>query len=167
MSPTLRCLETSPRVEALAHRMPDVDFLFLLTVAVDPAVALLHDVGIPWNLDMDQVIAVILEVDSFRSGIGRQQDSDRRHVRMCLEGRLDRFALVGPHASMENHQPVAAVSVGGQNLMEPDMGGSILREKNHPLVVPAPAGLQMCVEPVEDGFRLRVHPVLVSSRPNP
>jgi len=59
----------------------------LLTMAVNAAVALLHDVRIPGNLDVDQVIAVVLEVYAFGGGIGGQQDADGRNVRRSLERR--------------------------------------------------------------------------------
>ena len=54
----------------------------LLAVAIDAAVALLHHVRVPGNLDVDQVVAVVLEVDAFRSGVGREQDANGRHIRV-------------------------------------------------------------------------------------
>ena len=48
-----------------SDRMPNRHPVMLLAMAVDTAIALLHHVRIPWNLDVDEVIAVILEVDAF------------------------------------------------------------------------------------------------------
>ena len=65
------------RGEAFPNRMPDEDGVFLLSMAVDTAVALLHDIRIPRNLDMDEVVTVVLEVDTFRGRVGREQDANR------------------------------------------------------------------------------------------
>ena len=56
--------------------MPDEDGVFLLSMTVYAAVALLHDIRIPRNLDMDEVITVVLEVDTFRGRVGREQDAN-------------------------------------------------------------------------------------------
>src|SRR3990167_9995660 len=49
--------------------MIDEDFLGLLAVPVNAAVPLLHAVGVPGDLVMDQPAAVVLEVDTFRGGV--------------------------------------------------------------------------------------------------
>ena len=126
------------RIESLAHRVPDEDFLLPLAVTVDPAVTLLHDVGIPRNFYMDQVVAMILKIDSFRSGVGRQQNPNRGYVRIRLKGRLDGFAFVGAHASVQDGETIPSVPVGRENLMEPDMGGAVFGEEDDSLFVPVP-----------------------------
>ena len=47
------------------HGMPNQNFVVFLAMPVDPAIALLHDVGIVGNLDVDQAIAVVLKIDAF------------------------------------------------------------------------------------------------------
>ena len=74
--------------------MPDEDGVFLLPMTVNAAVALFHDIWIPRNLNMDEVVAVVLQVNTFRGRVGREQNADRRDVWMCLERGFDRLALV-------------------------------------------------------------------------
>ena len=74
-SPTFAFALGGIAAEALADGMPNGRRLFL-PVAIDAAVALLHHVRIPRNLDVDEVVAVVLEVDALGGGIGREQDAD-------------------------------------------------------------------------------------------
>ena len=80
----LRC------VEAGADEVVDVHLIGLLPVAVHAAVALFHPVWVPRDFVVNQLRAVILQVDAFGGGIGREQDAHRRFLRVGLERRLDR-----------------------------------------------------------------------------
>ena len=63
-------------VVAGGHEVEDVDCPRLLAVAVDAAVALLHHVRVPGDLDVDELRAVVLEVDALAGGVGGEQDAD-------------------------------------------------------------------------------------------
>ena len=108
---------------------------------------------------MDEVVAMVLQVDAFRGRVGRQQDANRRDVGMRLEGGFDDFALVRWHAAVQVHQPIPAIAVGRENLLQPGVGGPVFGEQNHPLSVPASIRLQMAFEPVENGLGFRVDAV--------
>ena len=56
--------------------MPDQHFLLTLPVPVDTPVALLHHVGVVGNLQVDEPIAVVLQVDAFGRRVGSEQDAD-------------------------------------------------------------------------------------------
>src|ERR1700686_2912118 len=45
-----------------------------LAVPIDAAVALLHAVGVPGDLIVDEAMAVALEVDTFAGGVGGEED---------------------------------------------------------------------------------------------
>ncbi|MNC83909.1 hypothetical protein D3C75_1381430 [compost metagenome] len=50
---------------------------------------------------MDEAVTVVLQIDTFRGGIGREQYADGGILGGCLEGRLYRFALLLSEAAME------------------------------------------------------------------
>ena len=82
--------------EAVADEVVDVHLRMLLAVAVDAAVALLHPVWVPGDFVVNELPAVILQVDAFGGSIGREQNADRRFTRVGLECRLDAFAVLQP-----------------------------------------------------------------------
>ena len=138
-------------VVCAAYRMPDEHGVLLLAVPVDAAVALFHDVGIPRNLYVDEVVAVVLEVDPFRCSVGGKQDADGRHCRVGLKCCLDDLAFVGRNVTVEEGEPVAAVTVTRQNLLEPGVRRSVLREQDDALVVPLTIVVpEVRRDPVED-----------------
>ena len=49
--------------------------------------------------------AVVLQIDAFGCGIGGEQDAHGGFLRVGLEGRLDRFALIVGHAAVDHLQP--------------------------------------------------------------
>src|SRR5262249_31101038 len=73
---------------------------------VDPPVPLLHAVWVPRDLVVDELRAVVLEVETLRRGVGRQQDADGALVGRGLERRLDGFPALGIHAAVHRHHPV-------------------------------------------------------------
>ena len=52
----------------------------LLSVPVDTPVPLLHAVRVPRDFVVDEAGAEVLEVQTFRSGIGGEQDANRADV---------------------------------------------------------------------------------------
>ena len=137
--------------------MEDIDVLGFLPVPVHAAIALLHAVRVPGNLDMDQLGAMVLQVYTLGSGIGRQQDADGGFLGMGLERGLDRFALVVGHPAVDHHQaPLGGEAFPRQQVMQPLLGGAVFREEDDPLFVPLPARLQFALQPVDQGLRLAV-----------
>jgi hypothetical protein len=65
--------------------MEDIHFLGLLSVPVNATVALLQSIWVPWDLVMNEPMAVPLEIDPFARGIGRKQNAYRRLLRIELE----------------------------------------------------------------------------------
>lgn len=78
---------------ATIDRVPDQHFLLALAVAVDTPVTLLHHVGVVGNLQVDEPIAVVLQVDAFGGRVGGEQDAHGRILRRSLERRFDGFAF--------------------------------------------------------------------------
>ena len=54
------------------HGVPNDHLAGALTVAIDTTVALLHHVRVVGNFEMDHQVAVVLEIDALRCGVGRQ-----------------------------------------------------------------------------------------------
>jgi hypothetical protein len=72
-------------IEALTDKVMNVNFTGFLTVAIHPAVALLHAVGVPGNLVVNEAGAVILQVHAFGSSVCCQQDAHSRVSGVGLE----------------------------------------------------------------------------------
>ena len=144
-------------VEAVADEVMDMHLVRLLAVAIHPAVALLHAVGVPGNLEVDQLGTVVLQVDAFGGGIGGEQDADRGFLGVGLEGGLDRLALIVGHAAVDHLQPaVLGEAFAGQQVEQPFLGGAVFGEDDDALVVPLAAGAQGLLEPVDQGLGLAV-----------
>ena len=69
-------LPVGPFLVALADEVVDQNLVGLLAVTVHTTIPLLHAVGIPRNLVVDQPGAEVLEVETFRGGVGGQQDAN-------------------------------------------------------------------------------------------
>lgn len=145
--------------------VPDEDLGRLLAVPIDPTVALLHDVRIVGNFEMDHQATVVLEVDAFGGRIRRKQDADRRGLRIGLEGRLDGLTFVIVHAAIDEVQPVPAVAVGDENALQPVLCRAVFGEEDDTFVGPRPVLLQVSFEPVENGLGFRVRAMLGTLRP--
>ena len=113
---------------AAIDRVPDQHFLLTLAVAIDTPVALLHHIGVVGNLQMDEPVAVVLQVDAFGRRIGGEQDAHRRILRRGLECRLDGFALFLGEGAMQQTETLAAEAVAGEDLMHPLMRGAVFGE---------------------------------------
>ena len=86
------------------------DFVFGLELAVDPAVPLLHAAGIPRHVEVEEVPAMGLEVESLARGVGRDEDPDGMLLRVGVEGALDLLALgLGRRAVVDADSPSGAV----------------------------------------------------------
>ena len=126
-------------------------------MAVDAAVALLHDVGIPGDFDVDEVFAEVVEVDALGSGVGGEQDAHGGGwAGFRLEGVDDRVAFLPREGAVQDHQRVAAVAVVREDGPQPRERVHEFREENHAFGVGRAAGLEMVAQPLQDGAGLGV-----------
>ena len=75
---------------ARADEVVDEDLRGGLAVSVDPAVALVEARGREGDLDVDEPVAVALEVDALARGVGRQKDPHRAEPGGCWNSSLIR-----------------------------------------------------------------------------
>ena len=95
--------------------MIDVDLGVLLTVPIHATVSLLHPVRIPRNLVVNELPAVVLEIDALRGGVRRQQNPDGRFRRVGLKSGLDPLAILRSHAAVDGQQTIRAPQfLGGE-----------------------------------------------------
>ncbi|MNZ92630.1 hypothetical protein D3C78_1116600 [compost metagenome] len=97
--------------------MPNHHLFLTLAMAVDTTVALLHDVGVVRDFQVNKVVTVVLQVDTFGSGVGGQQDAYGGNVWSGLECRLHLFSIIVIHAAVQDHQAIATHVMSRQNLM--------------------------------------------------
>src|SRR5262249_32639980 len=129
--------------------MKYLNFLGLLTVAVYSAIALLHAVWVPGNLEVDEFGAVVLQINTLTGSICSEEDTDGGIFRACLKGGLDRLALIARHASVDEFKPVSfGKAVASEHVIEPLLGGSILREDDDPFVIPFSVWLEVLIQPI-------------------
>ena len=82
-------------------RVPYDDLTGALPMAVDTAVPLFHHVRVVGDFEVDHQVAVVLEIDALRRGIGRQQDSHRGFRGVGLESGLHGLAILRIHAAID------------------------------------------------------------------
>ena len=109
---------------------------------------------------------MVLEVDAFRCGVGGEQDTDRRDRRVGLERRLDSFAGVRVHPTVERQQSIASCKpFGREQALEPVLSRAVLGENDHSPVRPLPAGLDRRLEPANELYRLGIGPAHCRGNP--
>jgi hypothetical protein len=86
-----------------------------LQLAVDPAVALLELAGVPGNVEVDQMLAVVLQVHPLPGGIGGDQDPQRLFIGIGIELGLEPLAVVFTHATGEAGDAAIGVVLGKQD----------------------------------------------------
>src|SRR5690606_1296460 len=80
-------------VLAVRHEVMDQHFGGALAVAVDAAVPLFETNGREGNLDVDQPVAMFMQVDALRCGIGSEQNAHRRDLWVVEELLVDAVPL--------------------------------------------------------------------------
>lgn len=100
---TDRCMAFVTAVDGV----PDQHLFLALSVTVDTPVALLHHVGVVGDLQVDEAIAVVLQVDTFGGRIRGEQDADGGILGRCLEGCLDGLPLILSESSVEQTESFA------------------------------------------------------------
>ncbi len=131
------------------------DAIGRLTVAVNAPVALLHLVGVPRDLVVDEIAAVLLEVQALGGGVGAEQDAHGGLIGRRLKGLVDRLAVGHRHAAGHNIHPVgpAALLKEAAQVVE---RVEILRKDEEALAIPSVAIAQVLLDPVEQGLGLGV-----------
>ena len=66
------------RISLFIEKRKDSHFLFGLPKAVDTSVTLLHTIGIPRQIVVDNTVETCLEIDTFRKTVGTYKDVTRR-----------------------------------------------------------------------------------------
>jgi hypothetical protein len=135
-----------------------------LELAVDTAVALLHAGGVPGDVEVKEVGAVVLEVDALAGRVGGDEDAERRGARILVEGVLDLLAGVLVEAAVEGADAVLDVAQASEGLGELAeqviLGGRVLGEEEDAAVTPAlPFVEEVLPDPAEEELDPRVREV--------
>jgi hypothetical protein len=117
------------------------DLVARLKFAVNPAVPLFHAAGVRWDIKMEQITAVGLEVEAFAGGISRNQDAHGMLARLGIEGELDRLAFLGWGGAVKDGDPfvgpIGCFNRGLKLLMEVTLGVVVLGEDDDANLVPS------------------------------
>ena len=105
-----------------------VDLRIGLELPVDAAVALFEATGVPGQVEMEQVPAVGLKVETLPGCIGRNEDSERVLRRLFVERGLDGIAVIRASRPVEDGQAFARDLRTAHRCFElvPEVAGGIL-----------------------------------------
>ena len=146
--------------KARADEVINLHFVGFLAVAIHPPVALLHPIGIPGNFIMNQPAAIVLQVQTFRGGIGRQQNPHRRIFGISLKRCFNLLPVVVGHSAVNHQQPaMSGEALMRQQIVQPILSRPVLGEQDHPLAVPVPVRAQVHIQPADQGLRLAIRPL--------
>lgn len=112
-------------VLAFGHHVGDL-WLFFLSVAVDPSVALLKDHERPRDIEVDQTVGKIMKVDPFGGDIGGDKDTDRH---LFLAEDFHDFLLSGIGHTAVHFKDLIFGWIGWVGDLEPEVKGELLIEK--------------------------------------
>ena len=157
-----------PRVEALARghggEVEDRGGL-PLAVAVDTPHPLLQAGRIEGNVEVDQTVAIGLQVDTLAGGVGGHEDAHVLLGWIGVESRPDVLALIGRRRAADDCQALA-VALLAQDRDDPVEGVRVLGEDDDPLIGPrAPVWPADGVEHGHEGLEAGVGARLVAARP--
>ena len=137
--------------------MPDIDRRRTLPVAVDASVPLLHHDWIPRNLDVDHVLAPVVEIDALGRCIRRKEYSHGGiRARLGLERIYHGITLFHLKRAVQFHKMLPAVPTRGENCLEPRVRVHKLGEQDDSLVVELSARFKVLAKPFEYGLGLGV-----------
>ena len=157
-----------PRVEALTGghggEVEDCGGLSL-AVAVDASHPLLQAGGVEGDVEVDQAVAVGLQVDALASGVGGHEDAHVLLGWIGVEACPDVLSLLGGGGAADDRQPLA-VALLAQDRDDPVEGVRVLGEDDDPLIGPrASVGPADGVEHGHEGLEAGVGAGLVAARP--
>ena len=152
------------RGRGVRHEVVDLR-LCGLPVAVDAADALLQPRRVERDVEVDQPVAVGLQVDAFTGGVGGQQHPHRFLGRVRGELRADVLTILGRRRALDDGQPVGVAALG-QHPLQPVDGVGVLGEHHDALVGPVLAvGSAHRVEERDERFQAGVGAALVAQSP--
>ena len=93
-----------------------------LAVAVDAADALLEPVRVERDVEVDQSVAVVLEVDALAGGVGGEQDPHGRLGGVLVESGTDQLAGLGVGAALDDLDAFVLVALLAQDVADPAQG---------------------------------------------
>ena len=122
-----------------------------LQLAVDASVALLDAARIPGQIEVEQIGAVRLEVQPLAGGVGGEEDAQRIARRVGVEAALDLPALRSHGLPVDGLDTFLGEVGPGDGLLEhgaeiPLRADDVLREDEHPALVPARQGAGAAAE---------------------
>ena len=104
-----------------------------LAIPVDAADALLEPRWVEWDVEVDEPIAVCLEVDALAGRVGGEEHANRFVVGILSELSANIFALFGWGCSLDDGEYVA-VTVLGEHSAEPVDCVCVLAEHDNAFV---------------------------------
>ena len=107
-----------PSTLAVGREVADVRVVGL-PVPIDAADPLLEAVRVERDVEVDQPMAVVLEVDAFARRIGGQQNADLGPGGVLVEAGTDEFALLGIRASLDDGDAFGLVPALTENRLDP------------------------------------------------
>jgi hypothetical protein len=136
-----------------------------LKLSVDAAVALFEARRVPRQIDVDEIVAAGLGVQSLARRVAADEDANGLPIEGRIEGDLDPVALFEARLSREDedapvqvHATAAALEQAFlQSLDEPASGVVPLREQNEPSIAPNMGGVEhLGLDPVQHRADARV-----------
>ncbi len=117
-----------------------------LKLSVDAAVPLFEPTRIPGKVDVEEAVAVRLEIDALAGGVGGHENAKRVLLRMLVEGALDGLTFVRGRGTVVDRDAklgeMGFRNRGAQHLDQVTLGVVVLREDQEPQVVPRGIGLR-------------------------
>src|SRR5262249_18666478 len=117
-----------------------IDLVSLLKFAVNTAVALFHPARVPGYVEVEEVIAIELEVEAFAGGIRGNQHANGVFLGVGIERPLDLLGPGGRCWAVVNFDPmirtVGALDGSGKMLAKIAQRVLVLGKDDHPRVVP-------------------------------
>ena len=123
-----------------------------LAVAVDSADALLEPVRVERDVEVDEPVAVVLEVDALAGGVGGEKDPHGRLGGILVESGTDQFAGLGIRAALDDLDAFILITLLAKDVAEPAQSVDVLGEDDEALVVPIAVGTERALDVREQCF---------------
>ena len=118
-----------------------------LELAIDAAVTLLKTGRVPGQIEMDEVRAIGLKIDTFARGVGADEDAEQLLRRISIECRLYLFAAILAGCAGEYSDAVVDLISFSQSFQQPPLqpapGIFPFGEDDEPTIVPSRASQQI------------------------
>src|SRR5439155_9332087 len=124
----------------LVHKVVAMDLRGSLQLPVDPTVTLLHAAGIPRDVKVNEVGAMVLEIHAFPCRVRGNQDAQGMLVGIRVEGDLHFLAAGLIHSAMKGDntllRPLGRGDGGAKLLFEVALRISVFSEDYYAPIVP-------------------------------